>query len=106
MRRDIGPFDILCVGYNICNCWVGLAATMVIGIEQGGTVTLIYGTLVVTFAMVCSAATMAELSSVYPTSGGPYHWTSILAPERYHRFLVGSPACIPAKGATADLGNP
>ncbi|KID85312.1 Amino acid/polyamine transporter I [Metarhizium guizhouense ARSEF 977] len=78
-KRDVGPFDILCVGYNICNCWVGLAATMVIGLEQGGTVTVIYGTFVVTFAMACSAATMAELSSVYPTAGASniFGWLSI-----------------------------
>lgn len=31
---------------------------------------------------------MAELASVYPTAGGPYHWTSILAPQRYKRILV------------------
>ncbi|KAH0602109.1 hypothetical protein MHUMG1_00988 [Metarhizium humberi] len=90
-KRDVGPFDILCVGYNICNCWVGLAATMVIGLEQGGTVTVIYGTFVVTFAMACSAATMAELSSVYPTAGGPYHWTSILAPKKAYRHLASQP---------------
>lgn len=88
MKRRIGGFAILCVGYNICNSWVGLAATMVIGLESGGTVPVVYGMIVILFAMGCTAATMAELSSVYPTAGGPYHWTSIMAPKRINRPLV------------------
>lgn len=90
MNKTIGPFAILCVGFNICNSWVGLAATMVIGMEQGGSVTVIYGILVITVALGCSALTMAELASVFPTAGGPYHWTSILAPERSTRVLVSN----------------
>ncbi|GKT48205.1 choline transport protein [Colletotrichum spaethianum] len=30
---------------------------------------------------------MAEIASVYPTAGGQYHWTSILAPRRLSRGL-------------------
>lgn len=88
MKKTVGPFAILCVGYNICNSWVGLAATMVFSMENGGSVTLVYGMIVVLVALGCSAATMAELSSVYPTAGGPYHWTSVLAPKGAHRILV------------------
>lgn len=88
MKKNLGPFAILCVGFNICNSWVGLAATMVIGMESGGSVTILYGLIVVLFFLGCSALTMAELASVYPTAGGPYHWTSILAPEYSNRVLV------------------
>ncbi len=64
MLKDIGAFTILCVGYNICNSWVGLAATLVIGIESGGNVTVAYGLLVILVAIGCSALAMAELASV------------------------------------------
>lgn len=41
------------------------------------------------FIMVgACAATLAELASVYPTAGGQYHWTSILAPAKWSRGLV------------------
>lgn len=92
MKKTVGAFDILSIGFNISNSWVGLSATMVIGMEQGGSVTVLYGMIVTLIALGCSAATMAELSSVYPTAGGPYHWTSILAPPRVHRILVSSPS--------------
>jgi len=69
-ERDIGPLDIICVGWNICNSWAGVAATLALTIAQGGSVTLIYG-IIVCFIMVgCSGLTMAELASVYPTAGG------------------------------------
>ncbi|EWY81964.1 hypothetical protein FOYG_16169 [Fusarium oxysporum NRRL 32931] len=87
LKKTMGPLAILFAGYNICNSWVGLAATMVIGMEQGGSVTIVYGVLLITFCVGCSTATMAELASVYPTAGGPYHWTSILAPEKYNRVM-------------------
>lgn len=85
---DYGLLKVMSVGYNICCSWVGLAATMVISLETGGSVTLLYSMIIVLFALSCSAATMAELASVYPTAGGPYHWSSILAPKKYHRVLV------------------
>lgn len=69
-ERDIGPLDIICVGWNICSSWIGLAATIALTIAQGGSVTLIYG-VIVCFVMVgCSRLTLAELALVYPTAGG------------------------------------
>ncbi|KIW91014.1 uncharacterized protein Z519_07908 [Cladophialophora bantiana CBS 173.52] len=86
-QRDIGPLDTICVGWNICNSWAGVAATLALTIAQGGSVTLIYG-VVVCFIMVgCSGLTMGELASVYPTAGGQYHWTSVLAPPKASRIL-------------------
>ncbi|KAF9887402.1 hypothetical protein FE257_010257 [Aspergillus nanangensis] len=87
IEKNIGGLDILCSGFNICNSWAGLAATLVLGITQGGPVTVLYGLIVILIALGCSAATLAELSSVYPTSGGQYHWTSILAPQSVNRVL-------------------
>ncbi|EEP81302.1 conserved hypothetical protein [Uncinocarpus reesii 1704] len=86
-KRDIGLFTILCTGWNICNAWAAIAATIAIAIASGGTVTIIYGIILVLFLGGCSAASLAELASVYPTAGGQYHWTSILAPQRFTRGL-------------------
>ena len=37
--------------------------------------------------MLSLMATLAELVSMAPTSGGQYHWVSMLAPARYQKFL-------------------
>lgn len=49
--------------------------------------TLIYSVLVTSVMYLCISLVIAELASVYPTAGGQYHFTSILAPEAMNRHL-------------------
>jgi len=37
--------------------------------------------------MTCVIASMADMASMAPTSGGQYHWVSEFAPKRYQRYL-------------------
>ncbi|KAK4543045.1 hypothetical protein LTR36_005822 [Oleoguttula mirabilis] len=90
IQRDMSPLAIISVGWNITNSWAGIAATMALSIASGGTVTLIYGLIVVLIVGGLSAASLAEIASVYPTAGGQYHWTSILAPKKWSRGLVST----------------
>ncbi|KAF4781691.1 hypothetical protein HER10_EVM0002060 [Colletotrichum scovillei] len=86
-KRDIGPLAIVGLGWNICNSWSAIAATLVISISSGGPVTLLYGIVLIFVLGGACALSMAEIASVYPTAGGQYHWTSILTPRRYSRGL-------------------
>lgn len=88
LRRNLGFVAVVCLGWNICNSWAAIAVTMAIGLPQGGLCTILYGIIVTAGAYVCCVGTLAELASVYPTSGGQYHWTSILAPHKVSRALV------------------
>jgi amino acid transporter len=74
----------------ICDSWAGVAGTIALAISQGGPITLIYGPILMLFLVGACALTLAELASVYPTAGGQYHWTSILAPKSINRSLVCS----------------
>lgn len=87
-ERSLGTFQIICGGWNICNSWAGIVGTLAIGITEGGTLLLLCGIIIITVFGGCFASTLAELSSVYPTAGGQYHWTSILSPRKCSRFLV------------------
>ncbi|KAL4741256.1 amino acid/polyamine transporter I [Aspergillus similis] len=87
MKRKFNILSIIAVGYNISNSWVAIAASFAIAIQSGGALSLLYGIIVVTFAMLCTGVTLAELASVYPTAGGQYHFTSILASRRWSRGL-------------------
>ncbi|KAK3303835.1 uncharacterized protein B0T15DRAFT_496366 [Chaetomium strumarium] len=64
-----------------------VAATLAVSIAAGGSVTLRYGIVLIFILGTACALTMAEIASVYPTSGGQYHYTNILAPRRYSRVL-------------------
>ena len=54
---------------------------------NGGPVTLIYGFIFCWIGALTTAASLAEMASIAPTSGGQYHWVSMLAPSRYSVFL-------------------
>jgi choline transport protein len=82
VKTNIGPLSLIALGFNICNSWAGVSASLQVVILQGGPVTLLYGMFISTVANLSDALTLAELASVYPTAGGQYHFASILAPEK------------------------
>lgn len=87
MKRNFSILSIIAMGYNNTNSWVAIAASFSIAIQSGGSVSLLYGIIVVFLAMLCTGITLAELASVYPTAGGQYHFTSILASKRWSKAL-------------------
>ncbi|KIW64822.1 hypothetical protein PV04_09729 [Phialophora macrospora] len=87
VRRNISRLNMVALGFNICNSWTAIATAFAIAISAAGTFNIIYGILVVTVGYAAVALTLAELASVYPTSGGQYHFTSIVSPARYSRGL-------------------
>lgn len=87
MKRKFTILNIISVGYNISNSWVAIASSFAIAIQSGGAVSLLYGIVTVATTMACTGLTLAELASVYPTAGGQYHFTSILAVRRWSRGL-------------------
>ena len=83
--RNLKVIDVIAAGFNICNSWSGLAATLFLGFISGGPVTIIYGSIVATFVVGCCVLSLAELAAKYPTAGGQYHWTHLLAPPSIRR---------------------
>ncbi|KAK2764533.1 hypothetical protein FQN54_009228 [Arachnomyces sp. PD_36] len=57
------------------------------GLTDGGTAGLIWGFLIVTAGVSLVFSSLAEMSSMAPTSGGQYHWVSEFAPPSCQRFL-------------------
>ncbi|THY38339.1 amino acid transporter [Aureobasidium pullulans] len=86
-RRHFSVLNIVALSFNICNSWSTIASSLAIAISAGGPATLIYGILLSVTAYSATAASLAELASCYPTAGGQYHFTSILAPKRFSRGL-------------------
>ena len=48
---------------------------------------MIYGYILAFFGALATCASMAEMASMYPISGGQYHWTALLAPQKHAKFL-------------------
>lgn len=55
---------------------------------NGGPRALIWGCLLVVVGSLSQALSMAELGSILPIAGAQYHWTDMLAPERWRRTIT------------------
>ncbi|KAL6410767.1 Choline transport protein [Ilyonectria robusta] len=87
VKHRLGFLNLIAVGFNICNTLAGVSSSMQVALLQGGPAALLYGLFVTTSLYFSIALSMAELISVYPTAGGQYHFTSILAPDRVSKGL-------------------
>ncbi|KAF7555468.1 hypothetical protein G7Z17_g2147 [Cylindrodendrum hubeiense] len=83
-KKDMGWLSILAAGFNVNNSWLVIAATMTISLSYGPMNT-VWGILAITPVYICIALTLAELVSAYPTTGGQYHWTYMMAPSSINK---------------------
>jgi choline transport protein len=54
---------------------------------NGGPVSLVYGFILCFLGTLATAASLGELASMAPTSGGQYHWVYVLAPAGSNVWL-------------------
>ena len=90
--RTTGFFGIISVAFNLLSSWLTVASSMILGLEHGGSVTVLYGLIVVLFVYGAVALSLAEMAARYTTAGGQYHWTALLSPEGNKRGLVRRPS--------------
>lgn len=57
------------------------------GLNNGGPAGVVYGFLFVWIGNISVFSCLSELASMAPTSGGQYHWVSMLAPRSCAKFL-------------------
>ena len=50
--------------------------------------TVLYGLIVMLVVYGAIALSLSEMAARYPTAGGQYHWTAVLAPKPLSRGLV------------------
>jgi amino acid transporter len=64
-----------------------------------------YGYLIVWLGTVSVFMVLSELVSIAPTSGGQYHWVSMLAPRRLSKLLSYISGWLTLAGWLASLGS-
>lgn len=83
LPRRLSMFSILGLSFAIMAVPYGESTTMIYGLLNGGSVTIFWGWLLLSLISTCIAASLAEICSAYPTSGGVYYWSALLAPRRW-----------------------
>ncbi|KAG0615789.1 hypothetical protein M758_5G067200 [Ceratodon purpureus] len=88
LRRTLSVVSNFAFSYAIICVVSGITVTFNIGLTNGGTISLSWGWLIVGFFTLCVGASMAEICSAYPTSGGLYFWSAQLAGPKWKPFAA------------------
>ncbi|WEW55541.1 hypothetical protein PRK78_000972 [Emydomyces testavorans] len=73
--------------------------------NNGGYAGLLYGYLLVWIGNFAVFASLSELVSMAPTSGGQYHWVAMLAPRRWSKFLSYMTGWVTLLGWQASIAS-
>ncbi|KAI1313257.1 amino acid transporter [Xylaria venustula] len=106
LKRNFAFMSMLGFTCTVMNTWEGELQLFLQSFENGGSAGSIYGYIVVWIGTLCVFATMGELASMAPTSGGQYHWVYMLSPRNCRKFLsyfVGWLAVIGWQSAVAGV---
>ncbi|GAW17226.1 hypothetical protein ANO14919_066800 [Xylariales sp. No.14919] len=88
LRRNFGFLAILGFSCTVLITWEGtLISLFLSGLQNGGLSGILYGFIIVWIGTLSVFATLSEMASMAPTSGGQYHWVSMMAPPAYRKFL-------------------
>jgi choline transport protein len=71
--------------------WIALAGSIGIVIPSGGPVAFLYGFIFCVLCNLCLAASLGELSSIWPTAGGQYHYAVGVSSEKWKKTMVSEP---------------
>jgi choline transport protein len=87
-RKRFSSLAIVGLAFAILNSPTAASASLSVVIVSGGPVAAIWGMLISATGVLCIAASMAELTSILPTPGGPYHWAYRLSPPSFQVGLA------------------
>ncbi|KAI0878044.1 amino acid permease [Hypoxylon argillaceum] len=82
-KREFSAWTSFAVSFAVMGLLPSIATTMWYGIGYAGPAANTWGWLVSVVFILCIAASMAELASSMPTSGGLYYAAAVLAGPKY-----------------------
>ncbi|KAK4152280.1 amino acid/polyamine transporter I [Chaetomidium leptoderma] len=86
--RRRSTWHVAFMSFVLASIPYGLATTLYYPLQGGGPVVVIWGWLLVSLIILCVAASLGEITSVYPTAGGVYYQTFMLAPSSFRRVAA------------------
>ncbi|PWY95553.1 amino acid transporter [Aspergillus sclerotioniger CBS 115572] len=87
LPRQFTFFSTAALGFSITNSWLGYSGVLSTPLIMGGSPTAFFGLIIASIASCIITAGFAELSSAFPSSGGPYHFAFMVSWPK-HRALV------------------
>ena len=84
--RSRSTLQVAFMSFVLASVPYGLATTLYYPIVGGGPTNIIWGWLAVSLIVLCVAASLGEITSVYPTAGGVYYQTFMITPPSYRKI--------------------
>ncbi|KAF2492298.1 amino acid transporter [Lophium mytilinum] len=84
--RNRSTLQVVFMSFVLASIPYGLATTFFYPLVGGGPANIIWGWVTVSIIILCVAISLGEITSVYPTAGGVYYQTFMLAPPSYRRI--------------------
>ncbi|KAL9053672.1 MAG: hypothetical protein Q9162_004623 [Coniocarpon cinnabarinum] len=79
LARNLSMLSVLGLSFAIMAVPFGLSTTLYITLTDGQSVTVLWGWVFVSSMSLAIAASLAEICAVFPTAGGVYYWSAMLA---------------------------
>ncbi|KAL8278468.1 hypothetical protein RQP46_009158 [Phenoliferia psychrophenolica] len=83
MERQYGLLATCATALAIDNAWIALGGSIVVSIYNGGAPGVLYELLTACFWYSLIAASLAEMASSIPSSGGVYHYATVTAGPKW-----------------------
>lgn len=84
--RSRSTLQVAFMSFVLASVPYGLATTLYFPVVGGGPTNIIWGWLAVSLIILCVAASLGEITSVYPTSGGVYYQTFMITPHSFRKI--------------------
>ena len=88
LSRNRSTLQVAFMSFVLASIPYGLATTLYYPLVGGGPVTIVWGWVAVSMIIVCVAASLGEITSVYPVAGGVYYQSFMLAPAEWRRIAA------------------
>ncbi|PRQ40269.1 putative amino acid/polyamine transporter I [Rosa chinensis] len=86
LKRDLSVVSNFAFSFAIISVLTGVTTLYNTGLKFGGPVSIVYGWLIAGCFTMVVGLSMAEICSSYPTSGGLYYWSAMLAGPKWAPF--------------------
>ncbi|KAK4550656.1 hypothetical protein LTR36_000235 [Oleoguttula mirabilis] len=86
LPRSLSMLSVLGMSFAIMAVPYGLSTTMYITLTDGQSVTILWGWVLVSLISLSIAASLAEICAVYPTAGGVYYWSAMMATKKWAKL--------------------
>ena len=88
LRREWSLLHNFGVSFSVISIMTGISTLMSYGLNTGGPGVMTVGWIICCFFTLIVGTSMAEILSSIPTSGGPYFWAYMLAPQQHAPFFA------------------